>query len=135
MIATPYLAFNGNCEEAFAYYANALRGKVTALFRHEGTPAEASVPAEWKQKIMYARIDAGGAVLEGGDAPMGQYTKPSGFCVNLTFTADQIGEAERIYNELSQGAKIQMPLGETFWAKRFAMFIDRFNIPWMINCS
>ena len=135
MTATPYLAFEGKCEEAFAFYAEILRGNITALYRHEGTPAEAHVPAEWKEKVMYARIDAAGAVLEGGDAPMGQYTKPAGFCVNLTFSADQLSDSERIYKELSEGGKIQMELGETFWAKRFGMFIDRYNIPWMINCA
>jgi PhnB protein len=46
-----------------------------------------------------------------------------------------MSEAERIFHELSEGGTVQMPLAETFWAKRFGMFIDRYNIPWMVNCA
>ena len=129
----PYLAFNGNCEEAFQFYEKCLRGKITGLFRHEGTPAASQVPKEWLQKIMHARLEAHGAVIMGGDAPPNHYSKPQGFCINIG--VEDPKEAERIFSELSQGGKVQMPIGETFWATRFGMLIDRYGQPWMVNCE
>jgi PhnB protein len=58
---------------------------------------------------------------------------PAGFSVSLN--VDSIEEAERIYQALSEKGTVFMPLGETFWAQRFAMFKDRFGTPWMINCE
>ena len=54
---------------------------------------------------------------------------------STTLNVDSIAEAERIYNELKEGGTVKMALQETFWAVRFAMLVDRFGIPWMINCQ
>ncbi len=130
-----YLSFDGRCEEAFQFYAKVLRGNITAMFPHEGTPAEAYVPAEWKKKIMHAALQWGNGTLMGADTPMGQYSKPVGICVNIAVNKGDTGEADRIFAELSEGGSVQMPIQETFWAKRFGMFTDKFGIPWMINCE
>jgi len=100
---------------------------------HAGTPAEQHVPAEWKDKIIHARMSVGNEVLMASDAPPDRYERPQGFSVNLGFNDET--EAKRIYDELSADGKIIMPLGATFWAKAFAMFVDRFGTPWMINCE
>lgn len=128
-----YLTFSGNCKEAFEFYAKVLNGKIEALFPYRGTPAESQTPKEWLDKIMHARLSIGDQVLMGSDAPPQYQTKPGGFSVNIS--VKDPAEADRIYNALSQGGQIKMPIGPTFWAKRFAMFIDRFDIPWMINCE
>lgn len=133
MQVIPYLAFNGNCEEAFKFYEKSLGGKITGLFRHEGTPAASQVPKEWLQKIMHVRLEAHGAVLMGGDAPPNQYTKPQGFCVSIH--VQDPAEAERVFKALSEGAKVQMPIQETFWALKFGMLVDRYGQPWMVNCE
>jgi PhnB protein len=69
----------------------------------------------------------------GSDTGSGPYLAPQGIHVSLH--VDTPDEAERIYAGLSEGGSIIMPLGETFWASRFAMFSDRFGTPWMINCE
>ena len=69
----PYLVFNGDCEEAFKFYAEALGGKIEAMLPHAGTPAEEHVPAEWRSKIMHASITIGGDRLMASDAPPGMY--------------------------------------------------------------
>lgn|SRR5512146_971874 len=129
----PYLSFNGDCEEAFKLYAKALRGKIEGLFRYEGTPAASQAPPEWQKKIMHVRLVADGATLMGADAPPNQYRKPQGLTVNIEVRDP--AEAERIFHELSAGGQVHMAIQETFWAQRFAMWIDRFGTPWMVNCE
>jgi PhnB protein len=133
MQLTSYLAFNGQCEEAFRFYEQALGGKIGAMVPHEGSPAEQSVPPEWKKKIMHARLDLNGAVLMGGDAPPNHYHKPTGFSVSLQ-VKDPV-EAERFFKALSENGTVQMPIQQTFFSPRFGMLIDQFGIPWMINCE
>ena len=67
------------------------------------------------------------------DAPPGHYEKPQGFSVALQIK-DPV-EGERIFNALAENGKVQMPFQETFWATRFGMCVDRFGIPWMVNCE
>jgi PhnB protein len=126
-----YLLFNGDCEEALKTYEKILGGKIDCMLTHEGTPASLQVPPEWQKKILHARITIGNAVLMASDAPPGRYSKPQGFSVNIGLT--DIKEAERIFAALSEGAAVNMALGETFWAHRFGMLTDRFGIPWMVN--
>jgi PhnB protein len=109
---------------------------VRAASTFGGSPNEAHVPPEWKDKIMHARLVIGDQVLMGSDCPptpMGKYVKPQGFSV--TVNLKDPAESERIFKALSANGSIKMPLMETFWAKRFGMFTDRFGTPWMINCG
>ncbi len=127
----PYLFFNGNCEEAFNFYATLFGGKINAMMPHEGTPAEGSVPAEWKKKIIHACMTIGSQMLMASDAPPANSQKPQGFRVHIGL--DSAAEAERIFKALEPGGQVAMALQETFWAERFGMVTDRFGTPWMIN--
>ena len=100
---------------------------------HRGTPAEAHVPAEWQDKIMHAYMTIGAGRLMASDAPPGMYKAPQGFHVSLH--PKTVDEAERIYAALLEGGSATMPIGQTFWATRFAMLADRFGTQWMINCD
>ena len=128
-----YLNFNGNCEEAFRFYERVLGGKIVAMMSHEGTPAEPHVSAEWKKKIMHARLIADNQVLMASDAPPDRFLQPQGFSVNIS--VKDPAEADRIYAALAEGGKVQMAIQETFWAYRFGAVVDRFGTPWMINCE
>ncbi len=128
-----YLLFKGNCEEAFKFYEKALGGKIEAMMPHAGTPAEKHVAPEWAQKIMHARLVVGNAVLMGSDVPHGEFDKPQGFSVSIH--TDDPAEAERLFHALEKGGNITMPIQATFWAVKFGMLVDRFGIPWMINCQ
>ena len=131
MQLNPYLIFNGQCETAFKFYEQCLGGKIEAMVSHVGTPAEAHVPPEWRDKIMHARLVVSGEVLMGMDAPPDRYKEPKGFSVSLQFNDTK--EAERVFHALAENGKVGMPLQQTFWAARFGMLVDRFGIPWMIN--
>ena len=133
MRMNPYLLFNGRCEEAFQFYAQCLGGKIEAMMPFAGTPAEQEVPAEWRKKIIHASLTVGDQVLMASDAPPGRYEEPRGFSVSLN--VKNPAEAERIFQALAENGKVQMPLQQTFWAARFGMVVDRFGIPWMVNCE
>jgi PhnB protein len=133
MQVNPYLWFNGNCEEAFKFYELCFGGKIEAMMTHAGTPAEKGVPAEWGSKIMHAMMRLDGGTLMASDVPPSSYQQPNGFHVSVQVAKPE--EAERIFATLTDGGKVSMPLAETFWALRFGMLVDRFGVPWMINCS
>jgi PhnB protein len=133
MQINPYLYFNGNCEEAFKFYEKALGGQIHAMMTHEGTPAAEQAPPEWLKKIIHARMTIGDQVLMASDAPPGRYEKQGGFSINIGVTDP--AEAERIYRALVENGTEIMPIAETFWAVRFGMLVDRFGIPWMVNCE
>ena len=133
MRSNPYLLFNGQCETAFKFYAQCLGGKIEMMLTHAGTPAETQVPAEWRDKILHARLTVGEDVLMGSDAPPGRYEAPKGFSVNLQ--VKDPAEAERVFHALAKDGAVQMPIQQTFWAARFGMVVDRFGIPWMVNCE
>jgi len=133
MQLNPYLFFNGQCEAAFKFYAELLGGRIVAMMTHAGTPAENQVPPEWRGKIIHARMVIGDQVLMGSDAPPGHFQQPQGFSVSLI--VDRPEDAERIFPTLAENGTVRMPLQKTFWAIRFGMLVDRFGIPWMVNCE
>jgi len=120
-----YLSFDGRCEEAFKRYEKVFKGKILMMMRHSDAPFGSGVPqdSETANRIMHARLEVGGRLLMGADAPAHSSSKPQGFCV------------ERIFGQLSEGGAIVMPIGETFWAQRFGMVTDEFGTPWMVNCE
>jgi PhnB protein len=128
-----YLYFNGDCEQAFKFYERCLGGKIEAMLTHAGTPAEAHVPPEWRNKILNARLVVDEAVLMGSDSPPGHYNKPQGFSVSIQIK--DAAKAESVFNALAEGATVSMPFQETFWAARFGMLVDKFGTPWMVNCD
>jgi len=133
MQVNPYLNFNGQCEEAFTLYARVLGGQLGNIFRYTGTSLAHQVPADWQDKVMHGSVTVGGQELMGADVAPDRYEAPKGF--SLSIQIKDAAEAERIFRELSDAGSMVMPLEKTFWAERFGMVIDRFGIPWMINCE
>ena len=133
MQMNPYLSFNGQCEAAFKLYEQCLGGQLGPIFRYAGTPLSDQVPADWHDKVMHGSLTIGGQVLMGGDVAPESYEAPKGFSLSLQMKST--AEAERIFNELSKDGRVTLPLEKTFWAARFGMVVDRFGIPWLINCE
>jgi PhnB protein len=129
----PYLNFNGDCAAAFRFYEKCLGGKIVMLQTHGESPMADQVPPEWRDRVLHARLEVDDAVLMGSDAPPEDYQKPQGLSVSLGVAKPE--EAERIFNALADGATVQMPIQKTFWSVRFGMLVDRFGIPWMVNCT
>jgi PhnB protein len=132
MQLTTYLNFNGNCEVAFKFYEEVLGGKITFMTKQGESPMGDKVPAEMKDKVMHAMLEVPGGALMGADHPQGKKVLPVGFCVSLQVT--DTAEAERIFQRLSEDGQIQMQFQKTFWSPGFGMCIDKFEVPWMVNC-
>jgi PhnB protein len=128
-----HLGFNGNCAEAFAFYEKVMRGKIEMSMTYGESPMAAQMPPDTHKMVIHTSLAIGEARITGADAPGAHYQTPQGFSVVLDVKDE--AEADRLYNELSAGGTITMPIQKTFWARRFAMFTDRFGTPWMINCG
>ena len=133
MKLNPYLAFDGRCREAFEFYQKALGGNISFIQTIGESPMASSMPAEAHGRIMHVTLQIGDQVLQGADAPFGQYTTPAGFCVAIEF--DDVAEGERVFDALAQNGAVQMPFQTTFWAKGFGMLIDQFDTPWIVNAG
>jgi PhnB protein len=129
-----YLSFDGDTREALEFYANVLGGKVTAMMTFGETPAAEHVAASARDLIMHGSVDVGEFTIMGTDATPEQPYK--GFVgAQVVVALTDTNEAGRIFNALSDGGEVTMPLTETFWARRFGMLTDRFGIAWMVNCG
>jgi len=143
MNVTPYLTFNGNCREAFEFYAACLGTEVKAMMTGADVPADAAMgdsddgcaggppPAD---KVIHACIEFENSQLMASDWMSPEpFQPPKGFSVALG--VDSVAEAERVFKALSEGGQVQMPLGETFFAAAFGMLVDKFGVSWMVNCD
>lgn len=140
---TPYLSFNGNTREAFAFYAQALGATIQTMMSYADMPAPdaSAAPSEGCAEgmppsgdgIMHACLALpGGALLFAGDMPPGMpYDGFKGVMVALQY--DTVAEADSAFQALSQGGQITMPMAPTFWAESFGMLTDRFGLSWAVN--
>lgn len=131
----PYLNFAGNTEEAFNFYKSVFGGEFITLQRFKDTPHGGNVPEHEKNKIMHVALPIGkGNVLMGTDTleSMGQKLTV-GNNISITIQPESKAEAEKLFNGLSAGGKVTMPLEDTFWGAYFGMLTDKFGIQWMVN--
>jgi PhnB protein len=117
--------FNGECDAAFTRYQQCLGGTVTFRLTWGDSPMADQAPSNWRNKILHATLTVGDTALSGGDVLPGRYERPQGFQLQLNL--DDAAAAERIF--------VTVPLQQTFWAPRFGAVVDRFGIPWAINCG
>jgi PhnB protein len=129
----PHLNFNGQCKEAFDFYAKVLDGEIKFRMTWGEMPGGAAdqFPPETHNLIMHTTIEVDGNHIMGADSPPGRYTEPKGISVSIGLKSKD--KAERIFKALAEGGKVTMPFEQTFWSPGFGMCVDRFGIPWMIN--
>ena len=133
--ATPYLNFPGTCEEAFTFYRSVFAGEFGMISRFKEMPSEIPVPDNYGEKVMHMSLEVAGTVmLLGSDAPEG-FGPPFtvGNNVHLSLAADSEAEARRVFEALSSGGHVTMPLAPTFWSKLFGMVTDKYGIRWMLG--
>lgn len=126
-----YLHYNGNCAEAFQFYEKVVDGRIVMSQTYGDSPA--GDHGGMKDKIIHARIEIGGTIVMGSDAPPDRFSAPAGF--SMTLGVPSIEEAERRFAALSEGGQVHMPLMESFFAHRFGMLVDKFGVPWMVICE
>lgn len=129
----PYLFFDGRCEEALAFYRDALGAETTMLMRFKDSPeppVPGMMPPGTDDKVMHASFRVGEAVVLASDGLCGGAPNFQGFTLSLT-TADP-AEAERLFTALADGGQVRMPLAPTFFSPCFGMVADRFGVGWMV---
>lgn len=133
MNAIPYLLFRDQCAEAFDYYVEHLDGEIIAMQIHADAPISDEFPEDRQDKVIHAQIELGETTLMASDSPPERYQKPQGISISLQ--VEDPREAKRKFKALADGGEVRMPFEETFWAKGFGVVVDRFGIPWMVNCE
>jgi PhnB protein len=136
LAANPYLNFNGNTEEAFNFYKSVFGGEFLTVMRFKDNPQCDQISESDKDRIMHIALPLGSGMLMATDAleSMGQkLTVGNNFYIALAPESKE--EAERLFNGLSTGGKIEMPLQDMFWGAYYGSFTDKFGVKWMVNYS
>ncbi|MCC5876619.1 MAG: VOC family protein [Candidatus Sumerlaeia bacterium] len=128
----PYLFFSGRCEEALAFYKQALGAQVGMVLRFNESPdpiPEGMLKPGFEKKIMHAEFTVGDMTIMASDG-CGEEEAFGGFSLTLTVPTPEA--ADRVFNALADGGKVNMPLGPTFWSPRFGQVSDKFGVGWMV---
>lgn len=130
----PYLFFGGRCEEAIAFYRQALDAEVEMMMRFKQSPdpiPAGMLPPGFEDKIMHSYLRIAGNLIMMSDG-----CNPStfgGFSLALNFPTER--KVDSVFNALAEGGKVEMPLGKTFWSARFGTVTDRFGVSWMVGVT
>jgi PhnB protein len=131
----PYLMFNGTCEEAFLFYKSVFGGDFPYIGKFKDAPAEEGevLSEEALNKIMHVSLPIGNSILMGSDTHPRYGDVGFGDNFSVSVNAESREDADKIFNGLSAGGKVEMPLDDTFWGSYFGMFKDKFGINWMVS--
>jgi PhnB protein len=133
----PYINFNGNAEEAFLFYKSIFGGEFGKITRFKDIASpEFPVPEQEANKVMRIVLPIGKNVLIANDVPesMGRVNERENRS-KIAISADSREEADRLFNGLSEGGEVEMPMAESPWGSYFAMFRDKFGIEWTVECD
>lgn len=136
MVFNPYLNFDGNAEEAFRFY-HAVFGGELSVMKMSDAPGAENLSAEEKNRAMHVSLPVGnGQFLMASDClPSAGHVLTVGNNNYISIAPDSREETERLFNGLSAGGTIEMPLADMFWGDYFGSFADKFGVRWMVNYS
>ena len=132
-----YLNFMGNTEEAFEFYKSVIGGEFLGLSRFSSTPFADQMPEADREKIMHISLPIGdGTMIMATDSleSLGHSLTFGNNC-HICLSPDSLEEGQKLFNGLSEGGKIEMPLEKMFWGDYFGSFTDKFGVNWMVNYS
>jgi PhnB protein len=127
---TPYLTFNGKCEEAISFYVQTFGGEIKQLMRVSDGPKEYHNP-EYNNQIMHATATIGKATIMASDSMGNDVAAGSNVALSLDFTSEE--EITAAFKKMCEGGKVLMELQDTFWEAKFGTLQDKFGINWMFN--
>lgn len=130
----PYLTFNGTCEQAFEFYKSVFGGEYPYIGRFKDMPSDVPMSEEIGNQIMHVSLPISKETqLLGCDSNPAFGSCNMGNNIAISINTESEEEATKLFNGLSAGGKVTMPLEKTFWNAFFGMFEDKFGIQWMIN--
>lgn len=125
-----HIDFNGQCEEAFHFYADTLGGRIGTMLRIRDSPFRGNADLEGHQ-IVHANVSFDGVELAGADVAPQRYEKPRGFYVLLG--VDSVEKVRSHFQALQEGGTVVLSPQRTFWSPCYAIVVDRFGVPWKLN--
>jgi PhnB protein len=134
-LINPYINFNGNAEEAFNFYKSVFGGEFAQIMRFRDiVSAEFPVAESEANKIMHIALPIGKNVLMANDVPeiLGRVNENENRS-KISISAESKEEADKLFNGLSAGGQIEMPITDSPWGSYFGMFRDKYGIEWMID--
>lgn len=126
-----HLGFQGKCDEAFGFYEKVFGTKRQMTMKYSDAPAGMPVPPDAKDLVMHTSMPVGSIILMGADAPPGRGKPMGGFEISIE-DPDQ-ATLKRLFDALSEGGSVFMPLQKTFWSPLFGMCTDKFGVSWMVG--
>ncbi len=134
-LINPHLNYNGNAEEAFNFYKSVFGGEFVKIIRFKDLSNEDFVVSEKEaNKIMHIALPIGNNILMANDVPeiMGKTNERENRS-KISISAESREEADKLFNGLSAGGEIEMPISDSPWGSYFGMFRDKFGIEWMVD--
>jgi PhnB protein len=135
-LINPHINFNGNAEEAFTFYKSVFGGAFTKIVRFKDIPSPGFPIAEKEEnKIMHIALPIGKSnVLMANDVPefLGKVNENENRS-KISISTESREEADKLFNGLSAGGTIEMPIADSFWGSYFGMFRDKYGIEWMVD--
>lgn len=128
-----YLNFNGNTEEAFNFYKSVFGGEFVSVQRIKDTPDAGKLSDADKDKIMHIALPIGGNLLMGTDVLESMPQVTFGTNSSICISPENEEEARKLFDGLSAGGRVDMPLEKMFWGALFGFFTDKFGVQWMVN--
>jgi PhnB protein len=133
MQVSPYLFFYGRTEEAMKFYQSALGGELE-ISRNGDSPMSDDVSKEWRDKVMHSTLKGDGFDIMASDGREGSPQEKESNISLAIGLADE-AKAKEVFDKLSAGGKVTMPLEKMFWGALFGQFTDKYGIDWMVNCG
>jgi PhnB protein len=134
MKVNPYLNFAGNAQEAFNFYKSVFGADFTSVVRFRDMPVEGmEVPAADQDKLMHISLPLGENVLMASDVLDSMGPATMGNASYVSVHPDSRSEADRIFNALSAGGEVEMPIADQVWGDYYGSFVDKFGVRWMVN--
>ena len=134
-LINPHINFNGNAEEAFNFYKSVFGGEFAKIMRLKDIASpEFPVAEHDANKIMYIALPIGKNILIGNDVPefMGKVNENENRS-KISISAESREEADKLFNGLSAGGNVEVPMSDSPWGSYFGMFRDKFGIEWMVD--
>jgi PhnB protein len=135
-LINPHINFNGNAEEAFTFYKSVFGGEFARVVRLKDlASAEFPVTEADENKIMHIELPIRKSnVLMGNDVPefLGKVNEKENRS-KISISAESKEEADKLFNGLSAGGEIEMPISDSPWGSYFGMFRDKYGIEWMVD--
>ena len=134
-LINPHINFNGNAEEAFTFYQSVFGGEFAMIMRFKDiSNPENPISEKEANKIMHIALPIGKNILMGNDVPeiMGRVNENENRS-KIAIGAASREEADKLFNGLSAGGTIEVPISDSPWGSYFGMFRDKYGIEWMID--